>query len=481
MTSILLFVISLWSFEMIFFVFFIVLLFVLVILIRMNRSKTAKLKFFDSKIKSLQKELALNKTSLETAVLDKTKELTLEIENRKSIETDRKIALIKAEEANFLKNAFLANMSHEIRTPLNGIIGFSNLLLSEDLVKEKQDLHDFSEGILESGQRLMHLLEHIIDLSRIDANDYILKLSDFNLNTVLTYCIEKIKEDATAKNLQLDYNQNKEHHVFGDSAALEKSIDLILNNAVKYSQEGMISIRCSENLADHTLQLFIQDTGIGIDPSFLPNIFEAFRQESTGYSKMHQGAGLGLPLARKLIEMMHGSLEITSTKGVGTKVLISLHLSEEKKIECSVSTTSQTSLKESPNKILPTVFIVEDDKMNRMVFNKMLAGYANIVMAVDGDHAISLLNSLLQEKGKPNVILLDINLPAPWDGMLLLTEFKKKWPELERIPFIAQTAYAMSGDKELFLAKGFDDYISKPIDKKQLLAKIENNMRIFKN
>ena len=127
------------------------------------------------------------------------------------------------------------------------------------------------------------------------------------------------------------------------------------------------------------------------------------------------------------------------------------------------------------------LFIVKDDKMNRMVFEKMLKNNADYIMAIDGDDAFVQYEKALKEKIDIDLVLLDINLPAPWDGMLLLDALKKKWPQLNKLPFVAQTAYAMTGDKEIFLAAGFDDYISKPIDKKQLLTIIDNNIRIFSN
>lgn len=427
----------------------------------------------------LEQKLVLKNESLEEKINLKTKELQDQIKIQESLELDRKKALKSAEEANFLKNAFLANMSHEIRTPLNGIIGFSHLLLGEVEELGKPDLVDFATGIAESGDRLLRLMEHIIDLSRIDANDYELKIKNIEVNTILSACIERVKNKAFENGLEIDYSQDQVYHAEADKAALEKSIDLILDNAIKYTPEGKITIRLNSN--QNHLFISIKDTGIGIDKNFFTEIFDPFRQESTGYSRIHQGAGLGLPLAQKLMRLMDGNIHLDSEKGIGTEVKLQLILKTDSLTQNpnGSSIEAQNLSEEKQNNGFPNIFIVEDDKMNRMVFEKMLSKTANIKMAIDGDEAFKILEKLLKNDEILDLILLDINLPAPWDGMILLKEFKLKWPQLNNVPFVAQTAYAMTGDKEKFLAVGFDDYISKPIDKKELFTIIDTNIRKF--
>jgi len=461
-----------------------ILLILLLILVLVNKHKRKSLSIenqvLSTEIESIRNSLKQNNALSEDEISIKTKELQQEIENRKAIELERKLALKKAEEASFLKNAFLANMSHEIRTPLNGIIGFSHLLLSEVEYQEKPELVDFAKGIAESSDRLLNLMEHIIDLSRIDANDYELKIRTFEINAVLNGCIERIKNTAFEKGLILDYKQDAIYLAKGDKAAFEKSVDLILDNAIKYTPKGEIKVSLKADTENNSLRILISDTGIGIDKTFLSSIFEAFRQESTGYSRMHQGAGLGLPLAQKLMTLMQGSIELKSEKGKGTDVALILNIdAPDQQISSLLQSSDQEDTNEKKRSAKPFIFIVEDDKMNRMVFEKMLANFANIQMAIDGDDAFIQLEKAIRAKHTFDIILLDINLPKPWDGMLLLKEFKKKWPELNKVPFIAQTAYAMTGDKEKFLATGFDDYISKPINKKELFTIIGNNMRKF--
>ena len=456
----------------------ILLLILFLVNLRKRKSLNIENKLLSTEIEKIRSTLKQTNALSEKEITNKIEELKEEIENQKAVELEQKVALKRAEQASFLKNAFWANMSLEIRTPLNGIIGFSHLLLGKVEYQEKPELVDFAKGIAESSDRLLVLMEHIIDLSRIDANDYEIKIKPFEINTVIGRCVDRVKNTAFEKGLIIDYKQEAIYSVKGDKAAFEKSVDLILDNAIKYTPKGKITL--SLQVDKNKLHILISDTGIGIDKNFLSSIFEAFRQKSTGYSRIHQGAGLGLPLAQKLMTLMQGEIELKSEKGKGTDVALILTLdAPEKQVTSVLQSSEKEDSKVETSSGKPSIFIVEDDKMNRMLFEKMLSNYADIQIAIDGDDAFLQLKKAMQTKSSFDVILLDINLPNPWDGMQLLVEFKKKWPTLNKIPFIAQTAYAISGDKEKFLAVGFDDYISKPIDKKELLTIIENNMRKF--
>lgn len=459
-------------------VFVILLMFVYFYFSRIKRKRISiQNDFLESENVRLQNELEQKRKSAEA----KIKSGAEEIKVPESIELKHKIALKKAEEANFLKNAFLANMSHEIRTPLNGIIGFSHLLINEAETHEKPELVNYAKNIAESGDRLLILMEHIIDLSRIDANDFDIKVEAFEVDTIINTCIRKVQNSISDKGLSLEYEPDKVYVVKGDKASFEKSLDLILDNAIRYTLKGKITIDLLINKEGNQIQVNISDTGIGIDKNFVSAIFEAFRQGSTGYSRLHQGAGLGLPLAQRLMRLMKGDVKLKSQKGIGTQVSLLLNLAKKQKtssdqgILIGEDKTTTTETKETQ----PRIFIVEDDKMNRMVFSKMLANFAQVQIAIDGEDAFEQLKRAQDSNIIFDVILLDINLPDPWDGILLLEEFKKRWPQLKKVPFIAQTAYAMTGDKEKFLAIGFDDYISKPIDKKELFTIIENNLRKF--
>lgn len=449
------------------------------------RKKTKALsirnQLIEKEIVQLKTALNSKSESLEEKVAQKTKVLLEEIENQKLVESDRKISLKHAEDAIFLKNSFFANMSHEIRTPLNGIIGFSHLLLSEVESQEKPELVEFAKVITESSHRLLHLMENIIDLSRIDTNDYELRMKDFEVNTLIGRCLARIKEEADKKNLVLEFISDQAYWIPGDEVGFEKSIDLIFDNAVKYTPNGKISISLQADAETGRLRILISDTGIGIDKSFLSNIFDAYSQKSTGYSRFRQGAGLGLPLAQKLILLMGGEIQVESEISKGTKVslLFSLSNFNSQITDADQTQPNKQGSSQPTKKTQALLFIVEDDKMNRLVFDQMLSKYANFQMAIDGEDAFKQLEKAMQTGVTFDLFLIDIRLPDPWDGLMLQKEFRKRWPILRKVPFVAQTAYAIAGDKEKFLAEGFDDYISKPIDKKELISIIENNLRKF--
>lgn len=450
--------------------------------------KTRKIKQLNANNKLIKYELEQLKSGfknqgkdLNIKIDEQTRSLQEQIKIQKNIDFENKIALKKAEESNFLKNTFLSNMSREIRTPISGIIGFSDMLLSEITKQEKPELYEIAKSIGESSKGLLNLMNNIIDISRIETNDYELNIRIFSVNSVIKLCIDKFKNTADKKGLILLFGQNEVFYVKGDKKAFEKSLDLVLDNAIRYTPSGQIKLNVLIKKEKELIQIHITDTGIGIDEHFLVDIFVAFRQKGTGYSRIQQGAGLGLPLAQKLMQLMDSELRIKSEKNKGTTVTFTLPLvyalsennAEMPSKEIAFSDTSFSGKK------LPFIFIVEDDKMNRLIFEKMLGKHSKLEIAIDGDDGFQKLEKVIQSNLVFDIILLDINLPSPWDGLILLKEFKKKWPILNSIPFVAQTAYAFTGDKEKFLAAGFDDYISKPIDKKELFTIIENNLRKF--
>ncbi len=188
-------------------------------------------------------------------------------------------------------------MSHEIRTPLNGIIGFSSLLEAELSRMENQELFEYASGIEQSGERLLHLLNNIIDISRIEANDFEVKLESCNIPHIITQVSELYNFKANEKGLRLNIQTLDTPPALADERISAKVLTDLIDNAIKYTERGFVNINSGFDIDSKRVFIRIKDTGIGIDSAYLPNIFEAFRQESLGYSRAYQGAGLGLPLA----------------------------------------------------------------------------------------------------------------------------------------------------------------------------------------
>ena len=433
-----------------------------------------KLKKANEKVRDFDAELA---KSIELKTIDIQKELNERLE----IDIELKKALKMAEDANYLKNSFLSNMSHEIRTPLNGIIGFSSLLLTELSLMENQELYEYASGIQESGDRLLSLLNNIIDISRIEANDIEIKLTSCSVNEIIEKTSQLFNFKSNEKGVKFNIKLKDIPNAFADLTSITKIITDIIGNAVKYTDKGFINVTTDFDEESSMVIVSIKDTGIGIDQSYLDHIFEAFRQESLGYSRTYQGAGLELPIAKRLIGMMKGNIEVKSQKAKGTTVKIYLKADVEGISPISKMSENVTiSPYEEKDTEKINIFIVEDDRMNRLVLNKMLVKVGNNSLAVDGDETLEVIDKAHKEGNIFDVMLFDINLPAPWDGIILMDEIKKRWKEYKYVPFIAQTAYAMTGDKERLLEAGFDDYIPKPVNKNELINIIYRQLEIAK-
>lgn len=412
--------------------------------------------------------------SIEKTIQERIQSFKEEIGEGEKVDFTLKRALKRSEESNFMKNAFLSNISHEIRTPLNNIIGFSSLLEAEISLLENKELFDYASAISESGDWLLHLLNNILDISKLEANDMQIVLKSSDLNTIVANATQLFIFKANEQKLKLNLKTNELPSASVDEKALTKVISAIVENAIKYTQNGFINVSTEFIKEKDEICIRIKDTGAGIDPSYLPIIFDPFRQESLGYSKEAQGAGLGLPLAKSLVELMRGHIEIESAKGVGTTVTIFFP---------PETSTQDEQFKQEPTrkqkfKLLQglEIFIVEDDLMNKIVLYEMTKSLGNVITAVNGDETMRIMEETFNSGKIFDIMLFDINLPPPWDGTRLMQEIRKKWKEYKTIPFVAQTAYAMAGDKEKLLEAGFDDYISKPINQQELYSIIKNQL-----
>jgi len=430
-------------------------------------------------LKSINNKLCNVNEELEQRVQERTQKLLEEIDQHKKTDAELKKALNHAEKAIFLKNAFLTNISHEIRTPLNGIIGFSGLICNTQTTSISNEIAEYSANIKESGERLLKLLNNIIDISRIDAFDYAVKCEVIDLKHLLQDISQIYQPICKSKNLEWRFEIEKQINVIADTIELEKVICLLLDNCVKYTENGFVSVSLMQNIELNQAVIDISDSGIGIDPAYLDEVFDAFRQESLGYNRSFEGAGLGLPLSYRLIKLMNGNINISSKKGAGTTISIKLPITKEdaNKQELGNRDKFGQHIHLQGLKIL----VLEDDRINRMLLEKLLKGTGEVVLAEDGDKVLNAILAFEQTKKVFDIMLFDINIPKPWNGISLMKEIKHRWPKYQLIPFIAQTAYAMSEDKDNLLHEGFDAYISKPIDYKELYYIIHKKINLHKS
>ncbi|MDP2365717.1 MAG: PAS domain S-box protein, partial [Ignavibacteria bacterium] len=387
-----------------------------------------------------------------------------DITERKKLINDLISAKEKAEEMNRVKTYFFANMSHELRTPFVGIQGYSELL-SESLKNPEEK--EMAEQILNSSKRLTDTLNKILNVTRLEFDKLDLKLVDVDV-------VELIERLSTlySKSAAINKTQIKTHiltkpvRIKTDAKLLEETVTNLLNNAVKYTANGIIEITCHLQLRNkkNYLKIVIADSGVGIPKDKQEIIWQEFRQASEGLNRSFEGTGLGLTIIKKYITALDGTINLKSEVGEGTIFTIELpvvlsesqNIVSEKKIEQSIIRNEIAAA--SKYKIL----YVEDDMIALKYIDTVLKSSYNIATAFTADLALELIN-----KNKYDILMLDINLGKGIDGVELM-QVIRRIPGYEATPIVAVTAYAASSDKAEFLSKGFSYYISKPFSSAQL-------------
>ena len=395
--------------------------------------------------------------------------LATEITEQKNMQREILTAKEKAEAANLAKSQFLANMSHEIRTPLNGIMGMVQLMQSTSLNSEQDE---YVRLAYKSTKRLNRLLTDILDLSRIEAGKEEIREEEFSLTEVLRSIKEIFMHSVKDSSNTIEVNSYGEipERLRGDGTRLTQILFNLAGNACKYTRNGRVAVNVSvlpETISGQSRLLFVvEDNGPGIPDDNIDDIFEVFTQagkQDNPYARKYEGAGLGLPLVRRLVGLMGGTLSIDSREGEGTAVYVSLPFGV---VESEQSGESEEAVFEAENQAVRerNILVVDDDKVTRMYMQRLLEklGFGADV-AEDGDQALSMLAD-----GEYDCLLMDVQMPV-MDGVEATRRIRTGETGLADIPIIALTAYAMSGDREKFMDAGMDDYLSKPVDKNELL------------
>lgn len=383
----------------------------------------------------------------------------------------------QAEEISQLKSAFLASMSHEIRTPMNGILGFAELLREELEVLKRPDLVEFVDIIQRSGQRLLRLLDDILDLSRIEAGKVQVDIRPVRLLPLVEQALATFRAQAHKKGLRFSCQVPADLFLAADEQRLYQVLLNVISNAVKFTEAGWIHV-LARRKADHVL-IQVQDTGIGIEAAFLSRIFEPFAQESTGWERRAEGSGLGLSITKRLVELMEGSIEVRSRKGEGTTVEIRLPAAQAP--QESVSDVERQG--PDPEHVallrglLPRIWLIEDHPESARFVEEALRGLVRLQWAPSGEEAMRLCQEAQARGERPDVVLLDLHLPHPWEGRVLRDALRARWPALLAVPFIAQTAYATDQDREQIQKAAFEGYLPKPITREALLRTLWEVLR----
>lgn len=381
-----------------------------------------------------------------------------DITDMKNAELEIVEARIRAEESDRLKSAFLANMSHEIRTPLNAIVGFAKLIGEVETEEEKQQFIDIIDV---NSELLLQLINDILDISKIEAGTLEFVHTDFELNELMREK-ENVMRLKTDQNVELVFEQRYETcHVRTDRNRLSQLMINLLTNAAKFTHRG--SIRFGYELRAGQLYFWVADTGCGIPAERKDAVFERFVK----LNSFKQGTGLGLSICRTIVEHLGGNIGVESEEGKGSTFWFTLPYvpgkQEPAKIPAQMLQTVPTVEKDKL-----VILIAEDNESNYRLFESILRHEYKLLHAWNGREAVDLFN-----RYTPHLVLMDINMPE-MDGYEATAQIRKQSAD---VPIIAVTAFAFASDEQKVLSSGFDGYMPKPINARQLKTQVLDMLR----
>ena len=395
----------------------------------------------------------------------------LEQEKDEKYKAELLIAAKKAEAANEAKTEFLQRMSHDIRTPINGIRGMVNMAdhYADDMEKQTE----YRTKVKEASDLLLELVNDVLDMSKLESGEVVLEESPFNLSSIFREVFGVIEQMAAEQNIRIRWEKKEITHrnLIGSPGYVKRVMMNILSNAVKYNKEnGQIYISCMEISSEQpemtTMEFVCRDTGIGMTDEFQKHIFEPFAQEHTGSRTKFAGTGLGMPITKKLVEKMGGTVTFESEKGVGTTFVIRVPFKIDPDAD---KREEQTDASEKSIKGLH-ILLAEDNELNMEIAEFVLQNEgADLTKAWDGQEAVELFRN--SEPGEFDVILMDIMMPVMngYEATKMIRSLDRE--DAKKIPIIAMTANAFTEDRIKAKEAGMDEHIAKPVDM-ELLIKV---------
>ena len=394
-----------------------------------------------------------------------------ELEKDEKYKAELLIAAKKAEAANEAKTEFLQRMSHDIRTPINGICGMVNMAdhYADDMEKQTE----YRTKVKEASNLLLELVNDVLDMSKLESGEVVLEESPFNLSKIFEEVLVVIEQIAAEQNIRIVWEKKEITHrdFIGSPGYVKRVMMNILSNAVKYNREnGQIHISCreipSEQPETTTMEFVCRDTGIGMTEEFQKYVFEPFAQEHTGSRTKFTGTGLGMPITKKLVEKMGGTITFESEKGVGTTFVIQVPF----KIDMDADKREeQTNVSENSIKGLH-ILLAEDNELNMEIAEFVLQNEgADVTKAWNGQEAVELFRN--SKPGEFNVILMDIMMPVVngYEATKMIRSLDRE--DAKKIPIIAMTANAFTEDRIRAKEAGMDEHVAKPVDV-ELLIKV---------
>lgn len=375
----------------------------------------------------------------------------------------------EAEKSNRLKSSFLANISHEIRTPLNAVIGFSNLLLSNDISAEAKE--EYIDHINRNSEKLLQIIGDIIDLSRLESSQIEITYEETSLNEIIGEIMAEVRKSLSRNEKPIVLNVRCQPAagtdlIFTDRIWLKRVINHLMDNAVKFTLEG--SIEFSYVVENANIIFRIKDTGIGIDRANLNRIFEEFNQEKDGHRRPFEGLGVGLTLAKEVIERMGGKIFVESEKGVGSE--FSFTIPYRPAGRAGLKTRFHEQVGSPVNWTSKKCLLVDDNKDVLLYLNRILLDTGvGILTARSGPEALDIIRRIPDI----DVILLDMQMPG-MNGIEATREIRKI---RKNLPIIAQTAFIFEDDRDIIIEAGCDACLIKPIRKEHLLSAMSSFIR----
>ena len=384
----------------------------------------------------------------------------LEITEQKKLLNDLIKAREKAEENDRLKSAFLANISHEIRTPMNGILGFSQLLKEPHLTGEEQT--EYIDLIYRSGERMLNLINDLIDISRIEAGETMVQITETPVNVLLRDLDAFFKPQADSKKLSLQVAislSDRDSIIVTDAAKLNQILTNLVQNALKFTLKGGIDVGYTRQ--SDMLEFYVSDSGIGIPGDMLQKVFDRFQQVNNTLTRTQQGSGLGLSISKAYVAMLGGTIKVESVEGKGSKFSFTLPYKPAHELDIAQQPLPVAeNLAEAVRDI--TVLIVEDDAMSTLLLTRNLKSADIIILtAINGEKAVEQV----RQHPEIDLVLMDIKMPV-MNGFDATRLIKEQRPGL---PIIVQSAFTSKEDKIKATEAGADSFITKPINKTELL------------
>ena len=367
-------------------------------------------------------------------------------------------AIDEARNANQAKSAFLSSMSHELRTPLNAILGFAQILTSESLPTTEVQKKEFATHILKSGRHLLTLINEILDLAKVESGTVSLSMEPVELDEILRECRTMVEPLAAARGVRVLFPEQAQAMLLADRTRLKQVLLNLLSNAIKYNRDaGAVVLDCTQ-ASPERLRISVQDTGMGLRPDQVDALFQPFNRlgQEAG---AQEGTGIGLVVTRRLVELMGGTISVTSSPGVGS--VFSIELASTAPLAAKVDPAARLAPPPAgPAGGAPHLLLyVEDNPANLKLVEEIVRFRPDLRLLAAGDGPLGLS---LARTHLPEIILMDLNLPG-MSGLEVLRELRRD-AATSAIPVIALTANAMAADVERGLEAGFFRYLTKPID-----------------